>query len=52
MNRKNDPNVAECIDVSLDQIYQWECSAEAVTLDLVQHFFRVFSNPKENKEKV
>ena len=40
------------ISYSYLQIYQWECSAEPVTLDLVEQFFRVFDNPKLNLEQV
>ena len=31
------------VKISL-QIYQWECSAEAVTADLVYNFFNLFEN--------
>ena len=40
------------ISYSYLQIYQWECSAEPVTLDLVEQFFRVFDNPRLNLEQV
>ena len=40
------------ISYSYLQIYQWECSAEPVTLDLVELFFRVFNNPMRNLEQV
>ena len=40
------------ISYSYLQIYQWECSAEPVTLDLVEQFFRVFDNPRLNLQQV
>ena len=33
-------------------MYQWECSAEPVTVELVKQFYRVFDDERENMEKV